>query len=118
MPLPDKATSRILGWRGKHLLYAGRLQLIKAVLNNLASYRISIYKLPKETIHEVKRLCWNLLWNGPDGITLHTLVGFDDLCYLFEEGGMGIRDLEIENTSAILRHLWSIVTNTNTLWVC
>lgn len=47
----------------------------------------------------------------------HILIEFDDLCYPFKEGGLGIRDLEIENVVTILYHLWNIVSNKNTLWV-
>lgn len=59
-----------------------------------------------------------LLWNGPDATTSHALIGYEAMCYLFEEGGLGIRDLDIENKSAILRHLWHFVSKKNTLWVC
>lgn len=61
MPLVDKVTGIIQLLRGKTLSYISCLQLVKAVVNNLASYEIYVYKLPKETTHEVKRLCWNFL---------------------------------------------------------
>lgn len=68
-------------------------------------------------IQEINRLCRNFLWNGPDGTTSHALLGFSDLCFPFEEGGVGIKDLEVEKIAAVLRHLWYIVSHWNILWV-
>lgn len=97
-PLIAKVMSRIQGWRGKLLSYAGRLHLVKSVLSTLVSYWIYVLLLPMGVVQEVNRLCRNFLWSGPDG-------------------GLGIRDLHIENRAAILRRLWNLITKKDTLRV-
>lgn len=117
LQLVDRVSRRIQGWRGKYLPYAGRLQLIKAVMNNLTIYWISCFLLLLWTTYEINRLCRNFLWTRPDCTTSHALIGWEDMCVLFDEGGLGIRDLATTNKAAILRHLWNVVSDKNTLWV-
>lgn len=59
--------------------------------------------LPLGTIQEINRLFRNFIWNRPDGSTSHALIGYDDMCFLYVEGGLGIRDLETVNIVAILK---------------
>ena len=54
--LIDKILERIRSLGSKHLSYAGRLVLIKAVLSNLHSYWGRIFLLPKTVL---SRLNWN-----------------------------------------------------------
>lgn len=87
---------------------------MKAILS-IVIYCISVFKLRMSTGDEINRMCWNFLWDGPDATTFHALVGYDDMCYPFEEVGWGIRDIETENRAIILRHLWYSITKKNTL---
>ncbi|XP_074265496.1 uncharacterized protein LOC141587931 [Silene latifolia] len=60
----DKIVARIRGWGAKHLSYAGRLVLVKAVLTRLHVYWARIFSLPKGVIHKVESICRNYLWAG------------------------------------------------------
>lgn len=57
------------------------------------------------------------MWNGPDSLTAHSLIGWEDIMFLFDEGGLGARDLVAMNKACVLRHIWNIVSNKKGLWV-
>lgn len=78
---------------------------MKSVLNSLTVYWIFVFLLPSGMIHEINRLYLNFLWNGPDVTTLHALLSYYDMCFLYEEGGLGLRDLETVNWTAMMRNL-------------
>ncbi|XP_074298788.1 uncharacterized protein LOC141629726 [Silene latifolia] len=50
--LVDKLVARSRGWGAKHLSYAGRMLLVKAVLTQIHSYWARIFLLPKAIIHK------------------------------------------------------------------
>ncbi|KAL2252868.1 UNVERIFIED_CONTAM: hypothetical protein Sindi_0081500 [Sesamum indicum] len=52
-PLLSKIDTRIAGWEGMSLSYAGRVQIIKTVLSALSLYWTSAFILPKAVIKEV-----------------------------------------------------------------
>lgn len=66
---------------------------------------------------EINWLCINFLWSVPDCMTSHAVIGWEDLQYPFDEGGLNIRDLSIVNSVVIMRHVWKIVSKKNILWV-
>lgn len=80
-------------------------------------YWVLVFQLPARIVQEINRVCRNFLWNGPDPTTSNALIGYEVLCYPYAEGGLGILDLEKTNTTTILRNVWHIITNNNTLWV-
>lgn len=47
-PLIEKITLRIQSWKGRFLSYAGRLKLVKSVLNSLHVFWSNIFILPKK----------------------------------------------------------------------
>ena len=49
----EKIEKRLSMWKVKTLCRAGRLTLIKAVLNNLPMYYLSIFKIPKKVAHRI-----------------------------------------------------------------
>lgn len=61
IPLIEKVTNKVQGWKGKDLSYIGRLQLVKAVLNSLCVYWILVFLLHMGTIIGINRLRHNFL---------------------------------------------------------
>ncbi|XP_074305396.1 uncharacterized protein LOC141640524 [Silene latifolia] len=55
--LVDKVVERINGLGARHLSYAGRLVLVKAVFNTLHNYWARIFILPKVVIQKIEPIC-------------------------------------------------------------
>ena len=64
IPLIDKCRSKVEGWILKKLSFAGRVELIKTVLQNTLSYWALSFKIPESTIKELERMSANFLWNN------------------------------------------------------
>ncbi|KAL0439727.1 UNVERIFIED_CONTAM: hypothetical protein Slati_2455700 [Sesamum latifolium] len=89
-PLLLKVDSRIKGWDGIMLSFAGRVQLVKSVLMSL---------------------------QGSTGVG-YAKVSWQQVCQPIEEGGLGIKDLLALNRGLMSRHLWKLILgDRSSLWV-
>ncbi|KAK4384673.1 hypothetical protein Sango_3037300 [Sesamum angolense] len=87
--LLQKIDSRIKGWEGVQLSFAGRVQLIKSVLTS--------FEVPLPVV--------TLKWLGR-------------LCRPIEEGGLGIKDILALNRALMSKHLWAVIKQDRTsIWV-
>lgn len=100
---------RIGSWYGKLLSYVGRPQLLKSVMACLHIYWFASFLLTLRTILELNRVYRIFLWCGPDSLTAYFLLGWDDIVFLLDEGGLRVRDIVTMNKAYVLRHVWNIV---------
>ncbi|KAL0308180.1 UNVERIFIED_CONTAM: Transposon TX1 uncharacterized protein [Sesamum angustifolium] len=63
-PLLQKIDSRIKGWEGVQISFAGRVQLIKSILISFEVYWAMAFILPKRIINEMIKLLRTFLWKG------------------------------------------------------
>ncbi|KAL0439784.1 UNVERIFIED_CONTAM: LINE-1 retrotransposable element O protein [Sesamum latifolium] len=103
-PLLLKVDSRIKGWDGIMLSFAGRVQLVKSVLMSLQVYWAMTFILPKTIIREIEKRLQSFLWKGSTGVG-YANVSWQQVCQPIEEGGLGIKDLLALNRGLMSRHL-------------
>jgi len=116
IPLVERITSRIKLWTSSSLTYAGRLQLIKAVLFSVQVYWSSIFILPCSTIKTIERILSAFLWKGTSLSTSGAKVAWTSVCYPVQEGGLGIKRLATWNKAATLKHIWHLLTSKTSIW--
>ncbi|KAK2388531.1 hypothetical protein QL285_062208 [Trifolium repens] len=63
-PLADKIKSKLSAWKASFLSMAGRMQLIKSVIQGMLMYSISVYSWPSSLIKDIERWVRNFLWSG------------------------------------------------------
>ena len=114
-PLVEKIRCRISTWTSRFLSYAGRLQLIKAVIMSLVNFWASVYLLPSKCIRDIERICGAFLWSGPELKSTGAKVAWSTVCWEKEEGGLGIRDLKVVNRVNVLKIIWRLLTGSS-LW--
>lgn len=115
LPLVEKIRSKINMWTCRFLSYAGRLQLIKAVLVSIANFWATVFRLPSKCIKEVEQLCASFLWSGPALKSSGAKVAWKDVCKLKSEGGLGIRSLKEVNRVYGLKIIWRLLSGVS-LW--
>ena len=57
-PIISKIKKKLSGWKINVLSKAGKLTLIKSVLNNLPIYYLGLFKLPKTVAKEIISIQW------------------------------------------------------------
>jgi len=60
----EKVQKRLKTWKSSCLSRAGRLVLVKSVLNSLPLYYLSLFKVPKKVANDIVRLQRKFLWSG------------------------------------------------------
>ena len=94
---------KVKDWRNKSLTYAGRLQLIVAVLESIQAYWASVFLLPKTIITEINRLLKWFLWNKGEAISRKAKVAWKAVCKSRDQGGLGLKDIAIWNEALIFQ---------------
>ncbi|KAK4384190.1 hypothetical protein Sango_3082900, partial [Sesamum angolense] len=116
-PLLQKIDSRIKGWEGVQLSFAGRVQLIKSVLISFEVYRAAAFILPKGIINEMIKRLRTFLWKGTSS-SGYPKVAWEAVCRPIEEGGLGIKDIFALNRALMSKHLWAVIKqNRTSIWV-
>ncbi|XP_031108421.1 uncharacterized protein LOC116012890 [Ipomoea triloba] len=111
-PLITAITRLIEKWKGCTLSYAGRLELIISVIQGTISFWIQNFPLPTNVIDHVAFLCGKFLWGRRV-----SLITWDKICFPKEEGGLGIHDFKVWNTSFFSKVLWDIHSKRDSLWI-
>ncbi|VFQ68821.1 unnamed protein product, partial [Cuscuta campestris] len=104
--------NKLNGWLQKNLDQAGRLVLIKHVLNTLPNYFLAVNTIPKAFSHLLEQKMARFWWGGGNR---HHWISWEKLCFPKEEGGLGIRDLKSLEDSFSLKLWWKFHQH-NGLW--
>ncbi|KAK4384584.1 hypothetical protein Sango_3046800 [Sesamum angolense] len=115
--LLQKIDSRIKGWEGVQLSFAGRVQLIKSVLTSFEVYWAMAFILPKGIVKEMIKHFRTFLWKGTSS-SGYPKVAWETVCRPIEEGGLGIKDILAINRALMSKHLWAVIKQDRTsIWV-
>ncbi|GJZ72789.1 RNA-directed DNA polymerase, eukaryota, reverse transcriptase zinc-binding domain protein [Tanacetum coccineum] len=106
--LIEKVKTRIGDWENRCLSYAGRVQLISSVLASMQTYWASVYLIPKTVVKELDKIIKNFLWDK---------VSWKIVCRPKDQGGLGIKPLNEWNEVLLMKNIWKIVVQAQTLWV-
>ena len=94
--LIEKITARINHWSSKWLTYAGRVSLIKSVLQSICTFWASVIEIPKGTIQDIERKFRAFLWRSTGA-----RIAWNTVCLPYKEGGLGVRHIEDINRAFI-----------------
>lgn len=72
--------------------------------------------LPKSVITEVEKMCRSFLWHGIDKGKKGGMVAWSMVCQSKVCGGLGIKPMQKWNQAALIRYIWELVKEKNTLW--
>lgn len=116
-PLLSHITCLIQGWSRKSLSYAGKVELIRAVIQGIANFWMSIFPLPQSVLDTIIATCRNFLWGKADGGKIKPLVAWSEVCTPKKEGGLGLFNLKDWNIALLSCILWDLHSKKDSLWV-
>jgi hypothetical protein len=114
--LEEKIGKRLASWQHNLLNKAGRMTLVKSVLNSIPNYYMQVAWLPQSTCDYIDKTVHTFLWKGSSNKGIH-LIGWDKITKPKKLGGLGIRKAREANTSLLGKLVWDIHRNKNALWV-
>ncbi|EPS63383.1 hypothetical protein M569_11401 [Genlisea aurea] len=112
--LKDRIQGRILHWHTKFLSKAGKMVLIKSVLQSIPSYTMQCFKIPTTLIRELNSLFSQFWWSDRGHSKMH-LLAWDKLCEAPVQGGLGFRNLTTFNQALLAKQCWRIFTKDDLL---
>jgi hypothetical protein len=63
-PVTDKIKAKFSAWKASLLSIAGRIQLVKFVVQSMLVYSISIYSRPVSLLRSLEKWIKNFIWSG------------------------------------------------------
>lgn len=116
-PLLDRV-ERKLSACSTFLSYSGMLEYINTVLTPTVNYAMSTLKLHKEVIEGVDRIRKQCLWRGnSDRKKGGNLVAWPLVQRPKQKGGLGIKNLYLENDALLMKQLHKFYSKEDIPWV-
>jgi hypothetical protein len=114
-PIADKVKLKLSAWKASLLSIAGRVQLVRSVVQSMLIYSISIYSWPAALLKDIEKCMRNFIWS--DDIDKRKLVttSWKKICLPFVQGGLNLRSLSNLNKATNLKLCWSLMTS-NSAW--
>ncbi|GAU47191.1 hypothetical protein TSUD_350560 [Trifolium subterraneum] len=108
-PIADKIKNKLSAWKASLLSIAGRVQLVKSVIQSMTIYSISIYSWPSSILNSIEAWIRNFIWSGNIDQRKLVTVAWKKICAPFDEGGLGLRSLKVLNAAANLKLCWDLM---------
>jgi hypothetical protein len=102
---------------GKHLSYAGHLELIRSVLFGMVQFWLGIFRMLDIVINQIICICRNFLWTGNIAKSKSALLAWKHICLPKNEGDLGLYDIKARNNCFIAKQLWNIHLKTDSIWI-
>ncbi|GJW16459.1 RNA-directed DNA polymerase, eukaryota, reverse transcriptase zinc-binding domain protein [Tanacetum coccineum] len=86
-------------------------------LESIHIYWASVFLLPKTVIEDINKLLKGFLWSQGELSRGKAKIAWRKICRPKSQGGLGLKDLGVWNKAMIIKNLWHVVTDKNSLWV-
>jgi hypothetical protein len=115
MWLIAKLEKRLKGWSYKWLSRAGRLVLIKSVLEAIPVYWMSLSWIPKGILEKARKLSFSYLWRGNKDKQVVPWVRWEKIVMPKALGGWGLKNIFLFSKALAAKCSWRLI-NTQNLW--
>ena len=114
--LQDKLEAKLMGWRSKCLLWAGRKTLINSVAQSIPNYTMSTFSIPNKVCDRLDSLNRRFWWkpNQSEGRYI-AWKAWDSLCCPRSVRGLGFKKAKNINSAMLAKLAWMIASKRNSL---
>ena len=113
--IEEKFEKKQSSWKGKHMSVGGRLVLINSVLTSLTMFMLSFFEVPKGVLEKLDYFRSRFFWQSDEHKKKYRLVKWSILCQPKEIGGLGIKNLDIQNRCLLSKWLFKLI-NEEGIW--
>ncbi|PNY17666.1 ribonuclease H [Trifolium pratense] len=112
----DKVKAKLSGWKGKHLSFAGRVTLFKAVIQAIPMYTMMTARIPKGCVKDIEKIQRSFIWGDEEQRRKIHLINWNVMTLPRQMGGLAIRDLYTMNRACTMKMGWQLRNGDNSLW--
>lgn len=113
--LVSKLEKRLNIWSHRYLSRAGRLVLVKSVLEATSVFWMALAWVPRSILARLHQICNRYLWNGSQDKRIFAWVGWKKIALPKKWGGWRLKDLPTFAQALIAKMGWTLLTGHN-LW--
>jgi hypothetical protein len=110
-PMADKIKAKLAAWKASLLSVAGRIELVKSVVQSMLIHSITVYSWPISLLKGLERWIKNFIWSGDIYQRKLVTVAWKIFCKPYDEGGLGIRSLITLNEASNLKLCWDFLVS-------
>lgn len=105
----EKIQKKLVGWKGKLLSFARKVQLLKAFIQNIPVYYLFMFNIPTYIFEKIEMIQRRFLWLGVEERKTMTLIKWETVCTMKREGGLGIRRIKMFNKALVEKMGWFLL---------
>ncbi|XP_058762472.1 uncharacterized protein LOC131635855 [Vicia villosa] len=111
----EQVEGRLANWKANVLSFAGRVTLVKSVIEVVPTYAMMTNMLPISCIKDIQRVQRNFIWGDTSTKKKMHLVNWDTITNPKDRGGLGLRKLEIMNKACLMKLNSGLLNNSQEL---
>ncbi|KAL0385864.1 UNVERIFIED_CONTAM: hypothetical protein Sradi_2980700 [Sesamum radiatum] len=112
--LTNKVWIKLQSWKCKNLSQAGKVVLLKSVVQPIPVFLMSCFQVPLLVCREIEGLMVDFLWHNK-GLRKNSLASLGKGLSSKQMGGLGLRKISDPKQAMLLKQFWRMIINPNSL---